>query len=234
MKAVASNASSHCCSDIIGKNQEIPAYPFETYATLLCIDVSLVAGNDSPGKDSGLPHTDAPTSRNCTAPNTPDELSPAMAASRQHGHTPKQDQTGAGKVDGVSNGKTLPLKTGKSHTKAAPLPPGFLESELQLYKRKLKLAELAIDTHRQELAASKRQLAAVTAESQELRMAKEALESCRAADEAQQHPAKEEGLNAGNYQWTLLGLSLLSVGAFAAVIAMRSTALQTQRHPSHR
>lgn len=192
-----------------------------------------INGNDSPGKDTSLPHTDAPTSRSCTAPNTPDELSPAMAASRQDGHALKPDQTGTGKVDPSTNGKAAPLKNGKSHNKAAPLPPGFLESELQSHKRKLKLAEQAIDTHRQEIALMKRRLAAATAESQELRVAKEALESaCKAATDSQQQGETGRHLKTSSCQWIIMGISVLSVSALVAVAATRSTALKSQWHPN--
>lgn len=193
----------------------------------------MIVGIESPGKDTTVSHTDAPSSRNCTAPSTPDELSPAMSASRQNGYTLNQEQTGASKADPSTNGKAAALKNGKSNTKAAPLPPGFLESELQAHKRKLKVAEHAIDVQRQEIAALKRQMAAATAESQELRVAKAALETaCTAAIEAQQQAIKGTHSSAGTLPWMFMGISVLSFSAVVAIVASRSTALQNQWRPS--
>lgn len=193
----------------------------------------MIVGIESPGKDTSVSHTDTPSSRNCTAPSTPDDLSPAMAASRQNGYTLKQEEPGSSKADPSSNGKGAALKNGKSNTKAAPLPPGFLESELQSHKRKLKVAEHAIDVQRQEIAALKRQMAAATAESQELRVAKAALETaCTAANEAQQQSGQGMHQTAGQFQWMFMGISVLSVSAVVAIVASRSTALQNQWHPS--
>eukprot|EP00892_Ulva_mutabilis_P008689 jgi/Ulvmu1/6192/UM028_0048.1 len=189
------------------------------------------AGVDPLAKDSSAPlsdaHSIAHNSRIGTAPSTPEGQSPAMAVSRQSERAIKHEQSGASTIDPPTNGKAVNLKNGKGHTKAAPLPPGFLESELQLHKRKLKSAETAIDTHREEIAALRRQLAEVEAESRELRSAKAALESaCRAASDAQAEAEIGVTSTSGSYRWLLVGVSVLSVSAVIAMAAARCTTSQ--------
>lgn len=173
-----------------------------------------------------FPETDtaAPTSRNGTAPSTPDELSPSIAVAHQNGHTLKHEPSGSTKVEPHTYGKGVAQKNGKGHAKAAPLPPGFLESELQLHKKKLKSAEDTIDTHRQEIASLKRQLAEAAAESKELHDINASLESaCRAAHQAQKSIVPRLGAPAGTYWWCLVGASVLSITSVVVLAAAKST-----------
>jgi hypothetical protein len=126
-----------------------------------------------------------------------------------------------GHKNGKNGATAKPGANGKNGAKVAPLPPGFLEAELAIHKRKLKTAEHVLQTCRHEIAELKGQLASMVTENRELREGNGALEDWKATQE--EAHSRNLGSTRTAY-WASVCVSILAVGAAAAVVFTRPRA----------
>lgn len=92
-----------------------------------------------------------------------------------------------------------------------------------MHKRKLKTQEYVVQTCRHEIAELKSQISALTQESRELHEGKVALEQWKAA---QEQIVGSQNSSTRSAKWTSLCVSLLAIGAAAAVVLYKPSLAQ--------